>query len=120
MAETLDPKIEQECRRPAFCRTPEGAVEMGVGLHSWLFQEEQISVKDESWASSRGHNFHAFCMPVQGTNTSGFGCGTTALGQSSGSPQLGYHGAETGIVDPMTLSANGKDHNVTRAHQLHP
>ena len=32
MAETLDPKIEKECRRPAFCRTPEGAVEMGVVL----------------------------------------------------------------------------------------
>ena len=31
-AETLDPKIEKECRRPAFCRTPEGAVEMGVVL----------------------------------------------------------------------------------------
>ena len=58
---------------------------MGVGLYSWLFQEEQISVKDESWASSRGHNFHASCMPVQGTNTSEFGCGTTVLGQSSGS-----------------------------------
>ena len=120
MAETLDPKIEKECRRPAFCRTPEGAVEMGVGLHSWLFQEVQISSKDESRASSRGHNYHASCMPVQGTNTSGLECGTTALGQSSGSPQLGYRGAETGIADPMTLSANGKDHNVTRAHQLHP
>ena len=119
MAETLDPKIEKECRRPAFCRTPEGAVEMGVGPHSWLFQEGQISVKDESWASSRGHNFHASCMLVQGTNTSGFGCGTTVSGQSSGSPQLGYHEVETGIVDPMTLSANGKDHNVIRVRQLH-
>ena len=38
---------------------------MGVGLHSWLFQEVQISSKDESRASSRGHNYHASCMLVQ-------------------------------------------------------
>ena len=90
MAETLDPKIEKECRRPAFCRAPEGAVEVG-GVAIPAFPGEQTLQTGMSQANNREHKHHALCMLVQETSTNEFGCDTTAAGQGSESPQAGHH-----------------------------